>query len=163
MALERWTACGKLAIDQSHNPEPPNGNPLLNGAGMNKETIASTNAPPAIGPYSPGIKLGDALFLSGQLGIDSATGKLPKRVGSHRKQPQKIAIDNNKLLKNTLHQVHSPSLPCGGYGNRHFHDWPFPVSGRHSLDGWRYGNAVVGHAPGMAYRHHHPCRSVCAW
>lgn len=52
---------------------------------MNKETIASTNAPPAIGPYSPGIKLGDALFLSGQLGIDSATGKLPKRVGSHRK------------------------------------------------------------------------------
>lgn len=48
---------------------------------MNKETIASTNAPPAIGPYSPGIKLGDALFLSGQLGIDSATGKLPKRVG----------------------------------------------------------------------------------
>lgn len=66
---------------------------------MNKEAIASTNAPPAIGPHSPGIKLGDALFLSGQLGIDSATGKLPKRVGSHRKQPQKKAIDNNKLLK----------------------------------------------------------------
>lgn len=42
---------------------------------MNKETIASTNAPPAIGPYSPSIKLGDALFLSGQLGIDSAMGK----------------------------------------------------------------------------------------
>lgn len=52
---------------------------------MNKETIAPTNAPPAIGPYSPSIKLGDALFLSGQLGIDSATGELPKRVGSHRK------------------------------------------------------------------------------
>ena len=89
MALERWTACGKLAIDQSHNPEPPNRNPLLNGAGMNKETIASTNAPPAIGPCSPSIKLGDALFLSGRLGIDSATGKLTKRAGSHRKQPQK--------------------------------------------------------------------------
>lgn len=114
---------------------------------MNKETIASTNAPPAIGPYSPSIKLGDALFLSGQLGIDSATGELPKCVGPHRKRPQKKAIDNNKLLKNTLHQVHSPSLPCGGYGNRHFHDWPFPVSDRHSLDGWRHGNAVVGHAP----------------
>ncbi len=56
---------------------------------MNKETIASTNAPPAIGPYSPSIKLGDALFLSGRLGIDSATGKLTKRAGSHRKQPQK--------------------------------------------------------------------------
>ena len=65
---------------------------------MNKETIASTNVPLAIGPYSPGIKLGDALFLSGQLGIDSATGELPKCVGSHRKQPQKKAIDNNKLL-----------------------------------------------------------------
>lgn len=34
---------------------------------MNKEAIASTNAPPAIGPCSPSIKLGDALFLSGQL------------------------------------------------------------------------------------------------
>lgn len=66
---------------------------------MNKEAIASTNAPPAIGPYSPSIKLGDALFLSGHLGVDSATGKLPKRAGSHRKQPQIIAIDNNKLLK----------------------------------------------------------------
>lgn len=52
---------------------------------MNKEAIASTNAPPAIGPYSPSIKLGDALFLSGQLGVDSATGELPKCVGSHRK------------------------------------------------------------------------------
>lgn len=56
---------------------------------MNKEAIASANAPPAIGPCSPSIKLGDALFLSSQLGIDSATGKLPKRAGSHRKQPQK--------------------------------------------------------------------------
>ena len=64
---------------------------------MHKETIAPTNAPPAIGPYSPSIQLGDALFISGQLGIDSATGELPKRVGSHRKHPQKKAIDNNKL------------------------------------------------------------------
>ena len=58
---------------------------------MNKETITSRNAPSAIGPYSLGIKLGDALFLSGQLGIDSATGKLSKGVGSHRKQPQNPA------------------------------------------------------------------------
>lgn len=91
MAFERWRACGKLAIGQSHNPGPSNGNSLLNGAGVNNETITSGNAPSAIGPYSPGIKLGDALFLSGQLGIDSAMGELPKRVGSHRKQPQNPA------------------------------------------------------------------------
>lgn len=89
MAFERWRACGKLAIGQSHNPGPSNGNSLLNGAGVNKETITSGNAPSAIGPYSPGIKLGDAVFLSGQLSIDSATGKLSQGVGSHPKQIQK--------------------------------------------------------------------------
>ena len=36
--------------------------------------IESNNAPKAIGPYSPAVKLGDFVYLSGQLPIDCSTG-----------------------------------------------------------------------------------------
>jgi len=39
-----------------------------------KRVISTTQAPAAIGPYSQAIQAGDMLFLSGQLGIDPATG-----------------------------------------------------------------------------------------
>ncbi len=40
------------------------------------EIIATENAPAALGPYSQAIKAGGFLFVSGQLGIDPATGKM---------------------------------------------------------------------------------------
>ena len=39
-----------------------------------KQAISTTHAPAAIGPYSQAIRTGNLLFLSGQLGIDPATG-----------------------------------------------------------------------------------------
>lgn len=36
--------------------------------------ISTTNAPAAIGPYSQAIKVGELVFVSGQLPIDPATG-----------------------------------------------------------------------------------------
>jgi 2-iminobutanoate/2-iminopropanoate deaminase len=39
-----------------------------------KQIISTTAAPEAIGPYSQAIRVGGLLFLSGQLGIDPATG-----------------------------------------------------------------------------------------
>ena len=36
--------------------------------------ISKTNAPAAIGPYSQAIKVGELVFVSGQLPIDPATG-----------------------------------------------------------------------------------------
>jgi 2-iminobutanoate/2-iminopropanoate deaminase len=46
-------------------------------SGSKSKTIIRTDkAPKAIGPYSQGILIGDMLFVSGQLGIDPATGKL---------------------------------------------------------------------------------------
>ncbi len=53
---------------------------------MNKEAIFSDNAPSAIGPYSPGVKLGNMLYMSGQLGLDPATGKLPEGVEAQAEQ-----------------------------------------------------------------------------
>ena len=41
-----------------------------------KEVIATAKAPAAVGPYSQGIKAGSTVYLSGQLGLDPATGKL---------------------------------------------------------------------------------------
>jgi 2-iminobutanoate/2-iminopropanoate deaminase len=41
-----------------------------------KEVVTSENAPKAIGPYSPAIKAGPFVFVSGQLGIVPASGNL---------------------------------------------------------------------------------------
>ena len=43
---------------------------------MTKHAISSPNAPQAIGPYSPAIRAGQLLFVSGQVPIDPATGNM---------------------------------------------------------------------------------------
>ncbi|WP_299028604.1 RidA family protein [uncultured Thermanaerothrix sp.] len=42
----------------------------------NKQPVVANNAPKAIGPYSMAVKAGPFLFISGQLGLDPATGDL---------------------------------------------------------------------------------------
>ncbi len=39
-----------------------------------REAVSSADAPQAIGPYSPAIRAGNLLFVSGQIPIDPATG-----------------------------------------------------------------------------------------
>ncbi len=41
-----------------------------------KHSISSPGAPKAIGPYSPAIRAGQLLFVSGQVAIDPATGNM---------------------------------------------------------------------------------------
>ena len=41
-----------------------------------KQAIASPEAPNPAGAYSPALKVGDLLFMSGQIPIDPATGQL---------------------------------------------------------------------------------------
>jgi reactive intermediate/imine deaminase len=43
---------------------------------MAKEAIHSPDAPAALGPYSQGVRTGSTVYLSGQLGLDPATGNL---------------------------------------------------------------------------------------
>lgn len=40
---------------------------------MSKTIIATPNAPAAIGTYSQAVKVGDTVYLSGQIGLDPAT------------------------------------------------------------------------------------------
>jgi 2-iminobutanoate/2-iminopropanoate deaminase len=44
---------------------------------MEKEVIIAENGAPPLGPYSPGIKLGNWLFVSGQGPLDPETKKIP--------------------------------------------------------------------------------------
>lgn len=41
-----------------------------------KEVIFTNEAPNAVGPYSQAVKAGNTIYLSGQLGLDPATGKM---------------------------------------------------------------------------------------
>src|SRR5689334_19278505 len=43
---------------------------------MSKEAIHTAAAPAAIGPYSQAIRAGDTVYLSGQIGLDPATGQM---------------------------------------------------------------------------------------
>ena len=43
---------------------------------MTKQTISSGGAPKAIGPYSPAVRAGQLLFVSGQVALDPATGQM---------------------------------------------------------------------------------------
>lgn len=43
---------------------------------MNKISIHTHEAPAAIGPYSQAVRVGDLIFVSGQIPIDPATGNM---------------------------------------------------------------------------------------
>jgi 2-iminobutanoate/2-iminopropanoate deaminase len=41
-----------------------------------RESITSPDAPPAVGPYTHAVRVGDLLFCSGQIPLDPRTGEL---------------------------------------------------------------------------------------
>jgi len=53
---------------------------------MSKEAIHSKHAPAALGPYSQGVRAGDTVYLSGQLGLDPATGNLAEGIDAQAHQ-----------------------------------------------------------------------------
>ena len=63
-----------------------------------REIISSQKAPAAIGPYSQAIRVGDTLYLSGQLGLDPATGKF---AGQGFEAQARQAMENQKAILET--------------------------------------------------------------
>jgi len=57
--------------------------------------ISSNKIPAAIGPYSPAVKVGNMLFLSGQLPINPETGNI---VGGGVQKQSKQILENLKIL-----------------------------------------------------------------
>ncbi|MDQ4130526.1 MAG: Rid family hydrolase [Actinomycetota bacterium] len=45
-------------------------------AEISKQVIEGPGVPPVLGPYSPGVRTGGLLFVSGQGGLDAVTGEL---------------------------------------------------------------------------------------
>jgi len=50
------------------------------------ERIATDKAPAAIGPYSQGLDIGNMVFVSGQIPVDPATGKMADTIEEQTKQ-----------------------------------------------------------------------------
>lgn len=74
---------------------------------MIRNVIHTSQAPAAIGPYSQGIAVSNLLFISGQLPIDPATGKMvegdiAQRTDQILKNAAAIAKEAGTDLKNTL-------------------------------------------------------------
>lgn len=63
---------------------------------MMKEVITTPKAPAAIGPYSQGIRAQGFLFLSGQVALDPASGKLVD--GDIRAQTERVLKNLEAVL-----------------------------------------------------------------
>jgi len=62
---------------------------------LNKKVISTSDAPAAVGPYSQAIKVGDYIFISGQLPLDPSSGKII----SHNLEDQtKQVLENIKAI-----------------------------------------------------------------
>lgn len=61
-----------------------------------KQQIATSGAPAAIGPYSQGIRVGDTLFTSGQVALDPATGNIV--AGGIQAQTTRVLENLNAVL-----------------------------------------------------------------
>jgi len=62
---------------------------------MSRQIISSPNAPQAIGPYSQAVRVGDTVYLSGQIPLDPATGEL---VGGDFEDQARRVFENLKAV-----------------------------------------------------------------
>ena len=63
----------------------------MRGASVKKTRIATNMGPSAIGPYSQAIVAGELVFVSGQIPLDPATGKLIEGT---------IAVQTDRVMRN---------------------------------------------------------------
>ena len=64
---------------------------------MTKTVVTAATSAPAIGPYSPAVRVGNFLFLSGQIPLDPANGQLV--AGDIRAQTTRVMQNMSELLK----------------------------------------------------------------
>ena len=62
---------------------------------MNKQIIATDNAPSAIGPYNQAVKTGNLVFTSGQIPLSPASGEVVE--GSIQEQARQV-LENLKAV-----------------------------------------------------------------
>ena len=75
-----------------------------------KQAIHTDKAPAAIGPYSQAIKVGNLLFISGQIPVDTATGAIAEGIEAQATQSlpnikailAQAGLDMNAVVKTTV-------------------------------------------------------------
>ncbi len=63
---------------------------------MEKKVVNTDEAPAAIGPYSQALKVGEMVFVSGQIPIDPATGDIVQ--GDIKAQTRQVLTNLNAVL-----------------------------------------------------------------
>ena len=76
------------------------------------KVVSTSNAPAAIGPYSQAIDLGNMVFVSGQIPVDPATGKMADTV-------EEQAAQSLANLKAILAEAEEPRREAA-HRSRHF-------------------------------------------
>ena len=77
---------------------------------MEIKAVSTSNAPAAIGPYSQAVAAGDFVYLSGQLGVDPATGLMEKDVTAQAERAilnmkailAEAGLDISRVVKTTV-------------------------------------------------------------
>ncbi len=103
---------------------------------MTKQAIATDAAPAAIGPYSQAVKIGDLVFLSGQIPLDPSRGKLvegqiedeTRRVLNNLKavlEADGLAMD--AIVKTTVYLTDLGDFPRVNQTYAEFFSEPFPA------------------------------------
>lgn len=64
-----------------------------------KQKVATTKAPGAIGPYSQAVQVGELIFTSGQIPLDPATGKIVP--GEIEEQTERVIANLQAVLEAT--------------------------------------------------------------
>jgi 2-iminobutanoate/2-iminopropanoate deaminase len=64
---------------------------------VSRQAVVAASSAPAIGPYSPALRVGQFLFLSGQIPLDPTTGQLVE--GDIRAQTTRVLENLGELLK----------------------------------------------------------------
>lgn len=75
-----------------------------------KKIIVSPLAPKAVGPYSQAVEAGGALYISGQLPVDGATGKMAEGIEAQTRQSldnlghilREAGYDYSNIVKTTV-------------------------------------------------------------
>jgi 2-iminobutanoate/2-iminopropanoate deaminase len=62
-----------------------------------KKIISTTQAPAAVGPYSQAVEVGNTLYVSGQIPVNPATGKIVE--GGIKEQTEQVLKNIGAILK----------------------------------------------------------------
>ena len=102
---------------------------------MDKQTIASATATPAIGPYSPALAVGDFVFISGQIALDHegkiaaivASDQARKALENMTAQLAEVGLGMDAVVKTTIFLTNMDDFGAVNEVYAEFFSPPYPA------------------------------------